>query len=96
MRELSDVNQLRDATETATDRLVHLQRRRTSCTPAPPLGPRARRHASRNFLRYAGQHAVNKAIDTRAEREDVAEIVTRRLSEFWGSRAESDLSASSR
>ena len=39
MRELSDVNQLRDATETATDRLVHLQRRRTSCTPAPPLGP---------------------------------------------------------
>ena len=39
MRELSDVNQLRDATETATDRLVHLQRRRTSCTPTPPLGP---------------------------------------------------------
>lgn len=37
MRELSDVNQLRDATETATDRLVHLQRRRTSCTPTPPL-----------------------------------------------------------
>ena len=39
MRELSDVNQLRDATETATDRLVPLQRRRTSCTPTPPLGP---------------------------------------------------------
>ena len=34
-----DVNQLRDATETATDRLVHLQRRGTSCTPPPPLGP---------------------------------------------------------
>ena len=39
MRELSDVNQLRDATETATDRLVHLQRRGTSCTPTPALGP---------------------------------------------------------
>jgi len=39
MRELSDVNQLRDATETATDRLVRPQRRRTSCTPTPPLGP---------------------------------------------------------
>jgi len=39
MRELSDVNQLRDATESATDRLVHLQRRGTSCTPTPPLGP---------------------------------------------------------
>ena len=37
MRELSDVSQLSDATETATDRLVHLQRRRTSCTPTPPL-----------------------------------------------------------
>jgi len=39
MRELSDVNQLRDATETATDRLVRPQRRRTSCTPTAPLGP---------------------------------------------------------
>ena len=37
MRELSDVSQLSDATETTTDRLVHLQRRRTSCTPTPPL-----------------------------------------------------------
>ena len=37
MRELSDVNQLSDAIETATDRLVHLHWRRTSCTPTPPL-----------------------------------------------------------
>ena len=48
MRELSDVSQLSDATETTTDRLVHLQRRRTSCTPTPPLdvsGPERRRSA---------------------------------------------------
>ena len=42
------------------------------------------RHGLKNLVGFAAQHAVNQAIWTLALREDVAEIVTRRLIEVSG------------